>query len=49
MGWPGNRIPCQFLGGREEGAATVWYGQLVSLENHLTDHVSGLCLSCQIL
>ena len=39
MGWEGVN-PC---GG--EGVAKAWYGQLVSLENQLTDHVSALSLS----
>ena len=32
-----------------EGVAKAWYGQLVSLENQFTDHVSALSLSWQIL
>ena len=32
-----------------EGVAKAWYGQLVSLENQLTDHASALSLSWQIL
>ena len=32
-----------------EDVAKAWYGQLVSLENQLTDHVSALSLSWQIL
>ena len=32
-----------------EGVTKAWYGQLVSLENQFTDHVSALSLSWQIL
>ena len=40
MGWEGALMSIP---------AKAWYGQLVSLENQLNDHVSALSLSWQIL
>ena len=48
MGWEGASMSTPG-GGGGEGAAKAWYGQLISLENHFTDNVSALSLSCQIL